>query len=78
MPFTADSPNSQDRLQIKNVGRRTVDFADCRRPENRPSDDALSSAGIFDWVDFPTNASLYFCRSSNEIDSTSGGGVKME
>ena len=39
---------------------------------------SVSTTGFFTLDHFPTNASLYFCRSSNEIDSTSGGGVKME
>ena len=59
---------------IISVGRRTVDFAYCRRPENRPPNDALSSGGFFDLVGFPTYVSLYIWRWSNEIDSTSGGG----
>ena len=58
----------------KLVGRQSVDFAHCRWPANGPSNAALSSVGIFDLVDFPTNASLYFYRSSNKFDSTSGGG----
>ena len=58
------------------VGRRTVDFAYCRWPENRPPIDAVSSGGFFDLVVFPTFVSLYICRWSNEIDSTSGGGSK--
>ena len=61
---------------IFTVGRRTVDFAYCRRPENRPPNDALSSGGFFDLGGFPTYVSLYICRWSNEIDSTSGGGSK--
>ena len=42
------SENLKVSWSIENVGRRSVDFADCRRPENRPPNDALSSGGIFD------------------------------
>ena len=68
----------RNKVTVNFVGRRTVDFAYCRRPENRPPNDALSSGRFFDLVGFPTYVSLYIWRWSNEIDSTSGGGVNIE